>query len=146
MQLHQITRKNKNTKSRQVGRGGKRGKTAGRGTKGQKARAGRKMRPELRDIIKKIPKQRGRGKNSNTPINESFAVVNLSVLEKNFNSNDNVSIKELMDKKIVRRISGKVPKVKILAKGDLTKGLNIKGLTVSAKAQELIKKAGGQIA
>jgi len=47
-----------------VGRGGKRGKTAGRGTKGQNARAGRKKRPELRDIIKKLPKRRGYGAES----------------------------------------------------------------------------------
>ena len=47
-----------------MGRGGTRGKTAGRGTKGQNARAGRKKRPELRDIIKRIPKLRGRGKSS----------------------------------------------------------------------------------
>ena len=45
-----------------VGRGGKRGKTSGRGTKGQNARAGRKKRPEMRDFIKRIPKLRGRGK------------------------------------------------------------------------------------
>ena len=42
-----------------MGRGGRRGKTAGRGGKGQTARAGNKRRPELRDIIKKLPKNRG---------------------------------------------------------------------------------------
>lgn len=42
-----------------MGRGGKRGKTAGRGGKGQTARAGNKRRPELRDIIKRLPKNRG---------------------------------------------------------------------------------------
>lgn len=51
-------------KSVQVGRGGKRGKTSGKGTKGQNARAGRKKRPEIRDFIKRFPKLRGRGKNS----------------------------------------------------------------------------------
>ena len=64
MQFHNLKRKTANKKSRQAGRGGKRGKTAGRGTKGQNARAGRKKRPELRDIISKIPKLRGRGKHS----------------------------------------------------------------------------------
>ena len=61
MQFHTLKRKTKNKKSREVGRGGTRGKTAGRGTKGQNARAGRKKRPELRDIIKRVPKLRGRG-------------------------------------------------------------------------------------
>src|ERR1700691_1270153 len=46
---------------RRVGRGqsSTRGKTSGRGGKGQTARAGNKRRPELRDIIKKLPKNRG---------------------------------------------------------------------------------------
>lgn len=64
MQLHELKSKTPRKKSRQVGRGGKRGKTAGRGTKGQNARAGRKKRPELRDFIKRFPKLRGRGINS----------------------------------------------------------------------------------
>ena len=42
-----------------VGRGGKHAKPSGRGGKGQTARAGNKRRPELRDIIKKLPKNRG---------------------------------------------------------------------------------------
>lgn len=62
MQFHTLKRKTPNKKGRQVGRGGTRGKTAGRGTKGQNARAGRKKRPELRDVIKRVPKLRGRGK------------------------------------------------------------------------------------
>lgn len=65
MQFHTLKRKTKNIKSKQVGRGGTRGKTSGRGTKGQNARAGHKNRPELRDFIKRVPKLRGRGKNSN---------------------------------------------------------------------------------
>ncbi|MDQ3244822.1 MAG: hypothetical protein M3P22_00520 [bacterium] len=59
MQIHELKRKNKNKKDRIVGRGGKHAKTAGRGGKGQTARAGNKRRPELRDIIKKLPKLRG---------------------------------------------------------------------------------------
>ncbi len=64
MQLHNLQSRTKRIRSRQVGRGGRRGKTAGRGTKGQNARAGRKKRPEIRDIIKRIPKLRGRGRSS----------------------------------------------------------------------------------
>lgn len=64
MQFHTLKPKTKRKKSVQVGRGGKRGKTSGKGTKGQNARAGRKKRPELRDFIKRFPKLRGRGKNS----------------------------------------------------------------------------------
>ena len=59
MQIHDLKRTHKNKKDRIVGRGGKHAKTSGRGGKGQTARAGNKRRPELRDIIKKLPKNRG---------------------------------------------------------------------------------------
>ena len=59
MQIHNLKRTHKNKKDRLVGRGGKHAKTSGRGGKGQTARAGNKRRPELRYIIKKLPKNRG---------------------------------------------------------------------------------------
>ena len=59
MQIHNLKRIHRNKKDRLVGRGGKHAKTSGRGGKGQTARAGNKRRPELRDIIKKLPKNRG---------------------------------------------------------------------------------------
>jgi ribosomal protein L15 len=73
MQFHSLKRKTPNKKSRQVGRGGTRGKTSGRGTKGQNARAGRKKRPELRDFIKRVPKLRGRGKSGLKSIQKKLA-------------------------------------------------------------------------
>lgn len=59
MQIHNLKRVHKNKKDRVIGRGGKHAKTGGRGGKGQTARAGNKRRPELRDIIKRLPKKRG---------------------------------------------------------------------------------------
>ena len=59
MQIHNLKRVHKNKKDRIVGRGGKHAKTSGRGGKGQTAGAGNKRRPALRDIIKKLPKNRG---------------------------------------------------------------------------------------
>ena len=56
MQLHDLKRKTENKDVKRVGRGGGRGKTSGRGTKGQNARAGHKKRPEIREILKKLPK------------------------------------------------------------------------------------------
>ncbi len=64
MQFHTLKARTKRRHARQVGRGGTRGKTSGRGTKGQNARAGHKKRPEIRDFIKRVPKLRGRGKSS----------------------------------------------------------------------------------
>lgn len=73
MQFHNLQAKTKRKHARQVGRGGTRGKTSGRGTKGQNARAGHKKRPELRDIIKRIPKLRGRGKSSLKSFRSKFS-------------------------------------------------------------------------
>ena len=59
MKLHEIRSPFRTHKKRRVGRGGKRGKTSGHGTKGQKSRAGRKIRPQIRDVMKRFPKKRG---------------------------------------------------------------------------------------
>lgn len=60
MQLHNIAPRHHNTTKRRVGRGGKKGTYSGRGLKGQKSRAGNKVRPALRDFVLKVPKLRGR--------------------------------------------------------------------------------------
>ncbi|HOK35099.1 MAG TPA: hypothetical protein PLL80_00755 [Candidatus Pacearchaeota archaeon] len=59
MQLHQIQPTHKPKDKKRIGRGGKRGTYSGKGIKGQTSRAGAKIRPEIRDFIKKIPKKRG---------------------------------------------------------------------------------------
>ncbi len=128
-----------------VARGGKRGKTAGRGGKGQSARAGNKRRPEWRDIIKKLPKLRGRGVNQNKPVTDSLTVVNVSTLEATFSANDIVSPATLMQHGIITSQSGRTPSVKILGDGEVTKAFKISGCTISAGAQEKIEKAGGSV-
>ena len=145
MQLHELKRQIKNKKSRQIGRGGKRGTTSGRGTKGQIARAGHKVRPELRDLIKKLPKLRGRGKNSNRPIGPQTAGVSLATLEKHFTVGATVTPAILLEKKLVRPIGGRLMTVKILATGVLTKKLTVKNCLVSAGAKSAIQKAGGAV-
>lgn len=141
MQLHQISTKTKRSRSRQVGRGGKRGKTSGRGTKGQKSRSGHRMRPQARDEIKKIPKLRGRGKNLNTSIQTKPAVVNLVVLEKVFSEGDIISPKTLAEKKLIRVKTA----VKILGTGEITKKFVFENCTVSAGAKAKIVAVGGTI-
>ena len=59
MQIHELRQKTKSRAKTRVGRGGKRGTFSGRGTKGQKARAGRRIRPAERDLIQRLPKLRG---------------------------------------------------------------------------------------
>lgn len=145
MEKHNLKRKNPNTKSKTVGRGGTRGKTAGRGTKGQNARAGHKKRPEIRDFIKRIPKLRGRGKNINTSIQTKYSVVNLGDLNDLCKNGDTISPETLVKHNVIKMISGSLPKVKILGTGKLDKSLNFKGCVVSGSAKLLIEKAGGTI-
>lgn len=59
MQLHDIQPKSRRKKKKRIGRGGKKGTYCGKGVKGQKSRAGAKIRPELRDLVKKVPKLKG---------------------------------------------------------------------------------------
>ncbi len=128
-----------------VARGGKRGKTSGRGGKGQTARAGNKRRSEWRDIIKKLPKLRGRGVNSNKSFQGEAIAVNIERLEAVFAAGDSVTPTILIEKGIVKTESGNNPIVKILGDGELTKKLNISGCKVSASAKTKIEKAGGSV-
>jgi large subunit ribosomal protein L15 len=146
MQLNQLKRLHKNKSEKRVARGGKRGKTAGRGTKGQKARAGHRIRPEMRDIIKKYPKMRGRGKNTNKAFAVKATPVNLEAIELAFVAGDAVNPETLLAKKVIATIGGRTPKVKILATGKLTKNVTVSGCIFSATAKKAIEAAGGSIA
>jgi len=142
MQFHQIKRKTPNKKSVKIGRGGKRGKTSGRGHKGQNARAGTSKRPEMRDIIKKLPKKRGyRFKSFQTkPV-----VINLELLEKHFSNGDKINPTVLLEKVLIEKKSGKVPKVKVLSGGEITKKVIISNCLFSNRTKEKVEKAGGEI-
>jgi large subunit ribosomal protein L15 len=128
-----------------VARGGKRGKTAGRGGKGQSARAGNKRRPEWRDIIKKLPKLRGRGVNQNKPVTDISVVINTAALEAHFSANEAVTPTLLIEKGLVSTISGVIPAIKILGDGEVTKAFKVSGCAISASAKEKIEKAGGSV-
>lgn len=138
--MHQIKTKSKKKKIKRVGRGGKRGTYSGRGIKGQKSRAGRRIRPQLRDIIKRIPKKRG----YRTPkIEKGLVTVNLEALEKKFEHNEKVTPRTLFKKGIIKMNKGFLPEVKLLGGGDLTKKLLVSECQISKPAEEKIKKAGG---
>lgn len=142
MQLHQVRPLHKLRKARRVGRGGKKGTTAGRGTKGQKARAGAKIRPAERDLIKKLPQLRG-------VYFKSFkikpAAVNLDLIDKKFSEDQKVNPQTLLALGLVRRARGKVPSVKILGNGKLSKKLAFSQVTFSEVAKEKIIKSGSTI-
>ena len=140
MQLNELKRKTTNKAPKRVGRGGGRGKTSGRGTKGQKARSGHRIRPDVREKLKKLPKLRGYAFNS---IELKPAVVNLSSLESMFAAGDTVSAVTLKERGLIRGRKGVATEVKILGTGELTKKLIFVGCTASASAKEKIEKAGG---
>ena len=142
MQLHQLKPIHKLKKKKRVGRGGKRGTYSGRGIKGQKSRAGRKMAPVIRELIKRYPKLRGYRVRKRE---KKVAVINIGVLDKEFNNSEIITPKVLLEKQLIRRIKGKTPQVKILGKGKITKKLTIKDCEVSKPAKEMIEKAGGVI-
>ncbi len=148
MQLHQIKPTAPKKTARRIGRGGKRGKMSGRGHKGQTARAGNSTRPEMREQIKKIPKLRGHGVNRSEAVNAERVlpvVVNLAALEASFEAGSTVSPKTLVAAGLISLKRGRVPKVKILGTGDISKKLTVADCTVSASAKAKIEKAGGEI-
>lgn len=149
MQLNALQRKTAHRSRKRVARGGKRGKTAGRGTKGQKARAGHRIRPEARDIIKKLPKLRGYGKNRARTVSGARrkpVIVNLSTLEARFAAGESVTPSVLEQKGVVSKRGGKFREIKILGDGTLTKKLSVSGCLVSKGARVHIEKVGGSVA
>ncbi|MBM4177429.1 uL15 family ribosomal protein, partial [Candidatus Gribaldobacteria bacterium] len=111
MQIHQLKPKNKPKRSKRVGRGGKRGTYSGRGIKGQKARAGRKLQPPMRELIKKYPKLVGYRQKPNF---KPERIVNLNDLAKKFSQGEKITPEILFKKGLIRKVKGKLPMVKIL--------------------------------
>lgn len=152
MQLHQLKPKNKSKTAKRVGRGGKRGTFSGHGSKGQKSRAGHRIRPGFRGgdnpIWKLFPKQRGASKKVDIK-HKSFqvrstkpAVVNFNVINEKFMEGEVVSKRSLLKKGI---ISSAKNGIKVLSDGALKKKLVFSGLEFSKSAREKAEKAGAVI-
>lgn len=120
------------------GEGGRRGKTAGRGTKGLKARS--KLRPGFEGgqtpLAMRLPKLKG----FTNPNKETFAIVNLSSFE-GFEAGSEVTPEALRERGLIRHKG----QVKVLAEGDLDKALTVKAHAFSASAKEKIESAGGTV-
>lgn len=147
MQLHELVPATKAKTAKRIGRGGKRGKTSGRGGKGQTARTGNSMRPEMRDIIKKLPKLRGHGVNRAATVNAEKILpvtINVSALEV-LENGVAVNPKSLVAMGLVGARRKKAPVVKILGTGSLTKKLVVTDCLVSKSAKEKIEQAGGSV-
>ncbi|OIP77595.1 MAG: hypothetical protein AUK16_01515 [Parcubacteria group bacterium CG2_30_44_11] len=147
MQLHELKPTVARKTAKRIGRGGKRGKTSGRGGKGQTARAGNSTRPEMRDIIKKLPKLRGHGVNRAATVNAEKILpvtINVSALEV-LENGVAVNPKSLVAMGLVGARRKKAPVVKILGTGSLTKKLVVTDCLVSKSAKEKIEQAGGSV-
>lgn len=118
------------------GEGGRRGKTAGRGTKGLKAR--NSLRPGFEGgqtpLAMRLPKLKG----FTNPNKEEFAIVNLASLA-DFDKGGEVTPETLRERGLIRHKG----RVKVLGEGELDKALTVKAHAFSAAAKEKIEKAGG---
>lgn len=129
----------KKSKTR-VGRGeGSKGKTAGRGTKGTKARYS--VRPGFEggnlNFVMRTPKLRG----FKNPFRVEYQVVNLEKLAELYPKGGDVTIGDLVAKGAVR----KNEKVKVLGQGDIAVKLNVAVDKVSGSAEQKIVAAGGSV-
>ncbi len=122
------------------GHGSGNGKTAGKGHKGQKARSGGSIRAGFEGgqmpLQRRIPKR-----GFNNIFAKEFAAVNVSELEKRFESGAVVDAEALIN---CGAIKDAKDGVKILGDGELTKSLTVKAVKFTAAAKEKIEKAGGK--
>ena len=142
MKMHELAPAFGSTKeAKRIGRGhgSGNGKTAGKGHKGQKARAGHGMRPGFEGgqmpLQRRVPKR-----GFNNIFAEEGLAINLSSLEV-FEDGATVDAAALADKGIIKKAN--LP-VKVLGNGKLTKKLTVKLNAFSASAAEKINSVGGK--
>lgn len=144
MELSSLTKITKESKKRLgQGHGSGRGKTSGRGTKGQRSRGKIPIGFEggAVPLIKRLPFMRGKGKNK--AFKKKPIILNLKVL--NFLTKGSVvDLETLIKNRIVRREDAKVFGVKILGDGELSIPLTIK-LPISKRAALKVEKIGGKV-
>lgn len=131
-----------------IGRGGERGGTAGRGTKGQRARTSGNARPAFEGgqmpLYRRLPK---RGFD-NSEFRRSFVTIGLDRLDKCFNDGDTVNKEILVERGIIKINKGGIGGVsvglKVLGNGKLTKKLMVQADAFSVSAKKAIEDCGGQ--
>ena len=146
MHLENIPRRtNRKTDDKRIGRGygsGVGGHTVGRGTKRQKSRSGHKSTLFLeggnRPFFRRVPKYRGFTNNAKV----EYQPVNITIIDKNYNEGDVVSIESLKEKALIRK---RTTKAKILGFGELSKLVNVSGVALSEVAKEKVLAKGGKI-
>jgi len=142
MQLHHIKRQHPRQCQKLIGRGGKRGTTAGRGTKGQRARSGHRIRPEIRDVIKRLPKLRGHRSLSAPNL---LMTITLAHLVRHFVAGETISPISLNSKRLASAVTLKRGQVKIIGAAPLIFALTVQDCLVTPAARKIIESAGGKV-
>jgi large subunit ribosomal protein L15 len=142
--LTKIVGKRKKALGRGIGSG--KGKTSGRGMKGQKARGKVPAANVGAGLIlyKKLPYRRGWTRNGGTPARSPKPVIITFEHLNNFKPKSKVNIETLVENKLVSAKEAKKRSVKILAKGELKHALEVE-IPVSENAKLAIEKAGGSV-
>ncbi|NCN94831.1 50S ribosomal protein L15 [Candidatus Wolfebacteria bacterium] len=141
MQLHELQPKTKFKSRKRVGRGGKRGTYSGKGQKGQKSRAGHRIRPAERDFIQRLPKLRGFKFKS---LKEKPVVLNLGFLTSKIKSGI-INREALLAAGLISKSEKNVKIVGQKKGNEPIKAVEISGLKVSKKLKEEIEKSGGKV-
>ena len=143
MKLHELSPAVGSVKeSKRIGRGhgSGNGKTAGKGHKGQKARAGHGMRPGFEGgqmpLQRRVPKR-----GFNNIFAEEWIAINVSALEV-FEDGATVNAAALVEKGIIKKADCPI---KVLGNGKLTKKLTVKEVSFSETAKQKIEAAGGTV-
>lgn len=143
MKLHELSPTPGSTKERKrIGRGpaSGQGKTAGKGHKGQLARAGRGMRAGFEGgqmpLQRRVPKR-----GFNNIFRKEIAKVNVSSLDKVFDDGAVVTIDALIEKGLIKKA---LDGVKVLGNGEITKKLTVQVNAFSETAKQKIEAAGGK--
>lgn len=128
------------------GHGSGRGKTAGRGTKGQKARTGGQIHRAFNGgqtrLSKRLPFLRGLG-NSNIPFRKNYAIINLEDLSR-LEAGTSVTPEALVEWGLLSKSEGS-GLVKILGDGKLANAITVRAHKFSASAQQKIEAVGGTV-
>ncbi len=122
------------------GIGGKGGKTAGRGTKGQNSRSGGGVKPGFEGGQTPLHRRTPKAKGFKNPFRVEYHVVNLDTLDA-FEAGSEVSPATLRAKGLV----AKQGLVKVLGRGELATSLTVKAHAFSASAKQAIEAAGGSV-
>lgn len=147
MNLHKLPKvKSKETRRIGRGQGSGRGKTAGRGTKGQKARGKLPITHThfeggQRPLFKRLPYKRGKG---NSKISKKPLVVNLEAINI-IPKGENIDINTLIKYKIVDALDANTYGIKILGNGIISNPYTLINLEISKNAAKKIENAGGKI-